>query len=173
LDVVAGGDDLRRQLRDPAQHHRRARARAPPRALTATTQTPLLERIRAQIGWQGPVRTTTVEAGHVSRFCAAIGDPNPRWREEAPPTFLVALGTEVPDIPEVLEYGKGWLNAGDRFEYEEPVRPGDTISARITLVDAYEKQGASGSLLFLVFETEFINQEGRAAGRVRGTRIRR
>ena len=141
--------------------------------MTPTTGTPLLDRIRARIGWESPARTTTVEAGHLRRFCAAIGDPNPRWLREAPPTFLVALGTETPEIPEVLEYGKGWLNGGDRFEYQEPVRPGDTITSRTMLTEAYEKQGTSGSLLFLIFDNEFTNQHGRPAARVRGTRIRR
>ena len=109
----------------------------------------------------------------MSRFCAAIGDPNPRWRNEAPPTFLVALGSETPEIPEVLEYGKGWLNAGDAFEYMEPVRPGDTVTSRTTLSDVYEKQGSSGSLLFLTFNTEYTNQHDRVVARIRGTRIRR
>ena len=73
----------------------------------------------------------------------------------------------------MLEYGIGWLNGGDAFEYLEPVRPGDTVTSRMVLEDAYEKQGASGSLLFLVFGTEYTNQHGRVAARVRGTRIRR
>jgi MaoC dehydratase-like protein len=133
----------------------------------------LVEQVRARIGWQSEVRASVVEAGHVRRFCEAIGDDDPRWREEAPPTFVVALGTETPQIPEALAYGKGWLNGGDRFEYLEPVRIGDEIESRMVLVDAYEKQGGSGNLLFLIFETEYRNQHGRTAVRVRGTRIRR
>jgi hypothetical protein len=133
----------------------------------------LVEQVRARIGWQSEGRRTVVEAGHVRRFCEAIGDDDPRWREEAPPTFVVALGTETPHIPEALAYGKGWLNGGDRFEYLEPVRIGDEIEAQTVLVDAHEKQGGSGSLLFLIFETEYRNQHGRTAVRVRGTRIRR
>jgi N-terminal half of MaoC dehydratase len=133
----------------------------------------LVEQVRARIGWQSEVRTSVVEAGHVRRFCEAIGDDDPRWREEAPPTFVVALGTETPQIPEALAYGKGWLNGGDRFEYLEPVRIGDEIESRMVLVDAYEKRGGSGNLLFLIFETECRNQHGRTAVRVRGTRIRR
>jgi hypothetical protein len=132
-----------------------------------------VESVRARIGWEGEPRTTLVEAGHVRRFCEAIGDPNPRWGEEAPPTFVVALAGETPQIPEALAYGRGWLNGGDRFEYMEPIRIGDTITSRTRLVDAYEKQGGSGSLLFLVMDTEHRNQEGRVAVRVRGTRIRR
>jgi N-terminal half of MaoC dehydratase len=135
--------------------------------------TEIVERVRAGIGWRGEERTSVVEAGLVRRFCEAIGDDDPRWLEEVPPTFVVALGTDIPEIPEALEYGKGWLNGGDRFEYLEPIRIGDEITARTVLVDAYEKEGSSGNLLFLVLETDYENQHGRTAVRVRGTRIRR
>ena len=135
--------------------------------------TDLVERVKARIGWRGQEQESLVEAGHVRRFCEAIGDDDPRWREEAPPTFVVALGAETPQIPEALEYGRGWLNGGDRFEYLEPVRIGDRITTRTVLTEVYEKTGSSGSLLFLVFDTEYVNQHGRVAVRVRGTRIRR
>ena len=134
---------------------------------------PLMERLKSRIGWRGEEQVNLVEAGHVRRFCEAIGDDDPRWREEAPPTFAVALGTETPQIPEALEYGQGWLNGGDRFEYFEPIRIGDEIRTRTVLIDVYEKQGGSGSLLFLIFDTEYVNQGDRVAVRVRGTRIRR
>lgn len=132
----------------------------------------VVERLRAKIGTTGPAATMRVEAGHVGRFCEAIGDTNPRWREEAPPTFLVAFGRALPNLPEALEYGKGWLNGGDRFEYSRPVRVGDTITARTTLKDAYEKEGRSGRMLFLITETLCTNQEGAAAVVITGTRIR-
>lgn len=135
--------------------------------------TGVVEKVREQIGWRSPPRRSIVEAGHVRRFCEAIGDDDPRWLKEAPPTFVVALGAETPQIPAVLEYGRGWLNGGDHFEYLEPVIIGDEIEASTVLVDAYEKQGSSGSLLFLVLETDYTNQHGRTAVRVRGTRIRR
>ncbi len=135
--------------------------------------TDLLERIKAKVGWEGEARTRIVEAGQVRRFCEALGDDNPRWRSEVPPTFVVALGTETPQIPEVLEYGKGWLNGGDRFEYLEPISIGDRITSKTVLKDVYEKPGGSGYLLFLVFDTDYVNQHGRLAVRVRGTRIRR
>jgi hypothetical protein len=130
-------------------------------------------RIRALIGTESPPVEAIVEAGHLRRFAEAVGDANPRWREEAPPTFLVALAEEIPRRPEFLEYGSGWLNASDRFEYHEPIKAGDRISSRTRLQDAYEKQGTSGRLLFLVFVTDFTNQHGRSVARVTGTRIRR
>jgi N-terminal half of MaoC dehydratase len=130
-------------------------------------------RIKALVGTEMPAVEATIEAGHLRRFLAAIGDASPRWQEEAPPTFLAAVGGDTPQIPEFLDYGSGWLNAGDRFDYFEPIRVGDRITSRTRLQDVYEKQGGSGSLLFLVFVTEHWNQHARLVARVTGTRIRR
>ncbi len=133
----------------------------------------LLERVRAKVGWEGPERSSTVEAGHVRRFCEAVGEDPARWTEAVPPTFLVTLWTETPQIPEVLEYGRGWLNGGDRFSYLEPVRVGDIILSKTVLRDAYEKRGSTGALLFLEFETEYRRPGGAVVARLLGTRIRR
>ena len=133
----------------------------------------VLDRIKAKVGVAGPPVTSAVEAGHLRRFCEAIGDPNPRWRDEAPPTFLVALAPTSYHLPEAEDYGKGWLNGGNRFEYFEPVRPGDKITAITRVADVYEKAGGSGPLLFIIFETDYVNQHGRTVARLRGTAIRR
>jgi N-terminal half of MaoC dehydratase len=133
----------------------------------------VIERLRARIGVAAPPTEATVEAGHLKRFADAIGDPNPRWRSEAPPTFLVALSPVSMHLAEAEEYGKGWLNGGNRFEYLEPVRVGDRITATGRIADVYEKSGSSGNLLFIIFETDYVNQEGRTVARLRGTAIRR
>lgn len=138
-----------------------------------STATSVLERLRARIGVEGPPVTATVEAGHVKRFCEAIGDPNPRWQNEAPPTFLVALVPVSIHIPEAEDYGKGWLNGGNRFEYFEPIRIGDRITAKGHVADVFEKSGSSGNLLFIIFETEYVNQDGKLVARLQGTTIRR
>ena len=135
--------------------------------------TSVVERLRARIGTTAPPITATVEAGHLKRFAEAIGDQNPRWLKEAPPTFLVALAAASMHLPEAEEYGKGWLNGGNRFEYVEPVKVGDRITATQRVADVYEKSGSSGSLLFIIFETEYVNQHGRTVARLRGTGIRR
>jgi N-terminal half of MaoC dehydratase len=137
------------------------------------TTTSVIERLRARIGKAAPSTEATVEAGHLKRFVEAIGDPNPRWTEEAPPTFLVALVPVSMHLEEAEEYGKGWLNGGNRFEYLEPVKVGDRITATGRVADVYEKTGGSGSLLFIIFETEYVNQHGRTVAKLRGTAIRR
>ena len=133
----------------------------------------VVERLRARIGVAAAPTTATVEAGHLKRFAEAIGDPNPRWAEEAPPTFLVALAPASMHLAEAEEYGKGWLNGGNSFEYLEPVRAGDRITATGRVADVYEKPGSSGNLLFIIFETEYVNQHGRTVAKLRGTAIRR
>jgi N-terminal half of MaoC dehydratase len=138
----------------------------------ATTSS-VVDRLRARIGVAVPLSEATVEAGHLKRFAEAIGDPNPRWTSEAPPTFLVALAPVSLHLAEAEEYGKGWLNGGNRFEYFEPANVGDRITATGRVADVYEKVGSSGSLLFIIFETDYVNQDGRTVARLRGTAIRR
>jgi hypothetical protein len=137
------------------------------------TKTSVVDRLRSRIDAASPPTSATVEAGHLKRFAEAIGDPNPRWLNEAPPTYLVALVPVSIHLAEAEEYGKGWLNGGNRFEYMEPVRAGDHITATGKIADVYEKTGSSGTLLFIVFETDYVNQHGRTVARLRGTTIRR
>jgi hypothetical protein len=133
----------------------------------------VIDRIKTRIGVEGPAQTATVEAGHVRRFAEAIGDPNPRWKSQAPPTFLVALASASMHLDDAEEFGKGWLNGGNRFEYFAPVMIGDQITARSHVADVYDKAGSSGDLLFIIFETEYVNQRGERVARLRGTAIRR
>ena len=138
-----------------------------------STTASIVDRLRARIGVDAPPVEAVVEAGHLKRFAEAIGDPNPRWLKEAPPTFLVALAPVSLHLAEAEEYGKGWLNGGNRFEYFAPVRIGDRITATGRVAEVYEKAGSSGNLLFIVFETDYVNQDHALVARLRGTAIRR
>ena len=138
-----------------------------------STTTSVIDRLRARIGKDGPSTEATVEAGHLKRFVEAIGDPDPRWVKEAPPTFLVALAPTSIHLAEAEEYGKGWLNGGNRFDYLEPVKVGDRITATGRVADVYEKSGSTGNLLFIIFETDYVNQHGDLVARLKGTAIRR
>jgi len=137
------------------------------------TSAQAVERVKTRIGVDGPEVTAPVEAGHVRRFVEAIGDRNPRWAQEAPPTFLVALAPASVHLNDAEDYGQGWLNGGNRFEYFAPVLIGDQITARGRIVDVFDKAGSTGNLLFIVFETDYTNQRGELVARLRGTMIRR
>jgi hypothetical protein len=132
-----------------------------------------LATIQAQIGWKSAERTHIVESERLRRFAEAIGDSDSPWQDRAPPTFLVTMLAEPPDFPGALDYGAGWLNAGDRFEYIRPIRAGDGLHSQTRLTNAYEKTGSTGLMLFLVFETVFRNAAGQPVAKHIGTRIRR
>jgi acyl dehydratase len=56
--------------------------------------------------------------------------------------------------------GRRGLNGGQRNRYFAPIRPGDAITSTVTLVDAYEKEGRLGTMMFLVDEARWTNQRG-------------
>ncbi len=82
-------------------------------------------------------------------------DFNPfAWTRCTPPDtypWMRGMGTEP---------GRRGLNGGQRNRYFAPIRPGDVITSVVRLVDAYEKQGRLGTMMFLVDEARWTNQRG-------------
>jgi len=58
------------------------------------------------------------------------------------------------------EPGTRVLNGGQRNLSFAPIRPGDVITSVATLVDAFEKEGKLGAMMFLVDESRWTNQDG-------------
>jgi acyl dehydratase len=58
------------------------------------------------------------------------------------------------------EPGYRGLNGGQKNLSFAPIRPGDVITSVATLVDAYEKEGRLGTMMFLVDESRWTNQHG-------------
>jgi hypothetical protein len=56
--------------------------------------------------------------------------------------------------------GQRGMNGGSEATYYTPMRPGDVIRSSTKLVDAYEKTGRLGVMMFLVNETTWTNQDG-------------
>ena len=82
-------------------------------------------------------------------------DFNPfAWTRCTPPDtypWMRGMGTEP---------GYRGLNGGQRNAYFAPIRVGDVITSVVTLVDAYEKEGRMGPMMFLVDEARWTNQRG-------------
>jgi hypothetical protein len=58
------------------------------------------------------------------------------------------------------EPGTRGLNGGQRSAYFAPISPGDVITVEARLIDAYEKAGKLGTMLFLIDESRWTNQRG-------------
>jgi hypothetical protein len=115
-----------------------------------------------------------IESWWLSKFAEAIDDPNPRWKEVAPPTFPTALMLSELDNA-VMETNcpltRG-LNGGNELEYLQPIRLGDTITVTGGVIDMREREGKMGKMLIILSEVSYTNQRGEVAAKCRNTQIR-
>jgi hypothetical protein len=115
-----------------------------------------------------------IERGMLKKFAEAIDDPNPRWLEEAPPTFPAAL------VPKTLLHKlfnadiplKRLLNGASELEYLKPIKAGDVIAVTARLTRLRQMPGASGPTLFMFTETTYTNQRGEVVVKGKNTYIK-
>src|SRR5262249_11201291 len=111
-------------------------------------------------------------AEHVADFARALGDLNPRYLDAggsrgvvAPPTYPIAFMTQAMagGMDTFLELGLNFMtlvHGEQEFEYLRPVRAGQPLTLPARVADIYEKTGPSGTLDFVVLETEARDTEG-------------
>jgi acyl-CoA thioesterase FadM len=144
------------------------------------------DQMRAQIGLESKPYALHIEVEDVLRFAVMIEAGMP-WLTDvvaaragrysglvAAPTYLIvmrqletraieALGIHIPFV--------NGVDGGSEWEYLEPVRPGDLITATTRLADYYERETSFGTTLFQVFEMVYRNQFDHVVVRQRDTRI--
>ena len=135
------------------------------------------------IGVEGAPSVLEVEKGAIMRFAQAVEDPNPLWNDEkaaretrygglvAPPTFLRSVGVDRPELPFDVPFDR-LLDGGSDWEYFEPVRVGDRITAVARITDVSERSGRLGTMLLTVIEITYTNQFGQKVATQQGTTIR-
>jgi acyl dehydratase len=134
--------------------------------------------------------SATVTAEHVADFARALGDPNPLYVDAnaaargpfrgivAPPTYPIAFMTQAMagGMDTFLELGLNFMtlvHGEQEFEYRRPIRAGETLTLTGRIADIYEKTGGSGTLDFVVLETEATDAGGRQVFFSRNTLISR
>jgi hypothetical protein len=115
-----------------------------------------------------------IEKGMVRKYAEAIDDPNPLWREIAPPTFPAAL---VPsELLNRMLTAKcplaRFLNGANELEYSQPIRIGDVIYVTARLANLRKREGQEGRTLFMIVDVTYKNQRGEEVARGRSTYIR-
>lgn len=140
---------------------------------------------RSLLGVEHPGGRSEVTREAILTFCQAVGETNPIYTDPeaaraagyddiiAPPTFcnLFVSGIGRPDIK--LEFGDLMFHAGQAIDSLAPIKPGDTLEGRTALKEVYTKTGRSGTMVFIVWETKFINQDGTTVAAVRESFVRR
>lgn len=129
--------------------------------------------------------TYQVTRDEIVEFARSIGETNALYTDDndakrseseglvAPPTFCVVFRSQarLPDLQ--LNYGKRGFDGGKECQFFQPIRPGDTIAGVDRIAEVYEKTGRSGSMIFIVRESELTNQHGEKVAVVRQSLIRR
>lgn len=145
----------------------------------------ITDEMRQDVGVEWEPYVQEIDKRFIRKFAEAVGDSNPLWSDDAaaargpngstiaPPTFYVALDpiyrTGTPERRwTVAGQNKSGANAFDEVEIFEPIRPGDTITARAKIADIYEREGRAGKLLFTVREVTYTNQHDRVVAISRG-----
>lgn len=121
------------------------------------------------IGVQSNPLTMEVEKGAIMKFAEAIGDNNPLWTDEVlarkskygglitPPTFLRSIRNERPELPFDLPFTR-LLDGGSDWEYFQPVRVGDHITATSQITDLQERSGRMGLMIIMTNLITYFNQ---------------
>ena len=130
----------------------------------------------------GPFEVT---AAMIRQVNASLGESNPAFTSEsaakergfrglvAPPTLCSIFVREVA-LPDVgVKFGRTQMHAGQRVQPIAPVYAGDQLTASSHLKDVYAKTGRSGTMVFVVWETTFRNQDGDVVAEVQESFARR
>ena len=136
---------------------------------------------KSYIGKTGQPVVMHVERGKIREFAAAIKEDDPVYVDEGlaaneqggimPPITFLQTVTHWDDgrgrvrLPFDL---KRVLHGEQEYEFFEPIRVGDVLTAVSRVVDIYEKPGKrGGSMNFAVTETTYTNQHGRVAAKAK------
>jgi len=125
---------------------------------------------RSVIGVNVEVGTHEVSKEQMIAYAKAVGETNPLYLDEkaaqagpygiiiAPPLFYNMLSLQ-PGLDPKVKFGTSGFDAGQHAEFFEPMRAGDTISAKTQVADVYAKTGRTGTMVFTVRRTTYINQK--------------
>jgi hypothetical protein len=129
-----------------------------------------LPRISDRLGAKAGPHREAVPAARIAAFYRAIG-VSPR--AEAPPSFMtICRKGEFELFDQLVIPLSRVLHAEQEYTFEEPIRGGDEIVYSSELVQALEKRGSRGQMLFMTVETEVtIERQGKSlkAGTTRST----
>jgi acyl dehydratase len=135
------------------------------------------------IGRESQPVSVDVEKGAIIKFAQAIEDDNPVFNDEsaarntryggliAPPTFLRSVIVARAEYPFDMPYDR-LLDGGSEWEYFEPVRAGDRITAVSRITDINERSGRMGLMLITTYVITYRNQFDQIAATQTSTSIR-
>ncbi len=128
--------------------------------MTTESQEAQFEYDRSVVGVQVPLGEFTISQEQVQKYCDTLGESNPKFREGgfAPPGMLssVSFGGGQALDPKV-KFGNTTFMAGSRMEFKQSLVVGKPIKAQTSVKEVYGKTGRTGTMVFVVRRTEFLD----------------
>ena len=126
---------------------------------------------RETIGKEVEVGSAEITPDRVAAYCAAVGETNPLYTDEAaaqagpygrliaPPSIIQTFALRGGPNPNV-KFGNTSFHAGLHMDVKAPIFVGDTISVTADVKEVYAKTGRTGTMVFAVTRNFFRNQQG-------------
>ncbi|HUU08480.1 MAG TPA: MaoC family dehydratase N-terminal domain-containing protein [Dehalococcoidales bacterium] len=126
-----------------------------------------IEELKDRIGVEREVGVYQIEKAKITSFARAIGDPNPRWQDIAPPSLIPTLGF-ARILPELISLFPTLLHGSTELECHQPVRAGDRITVSSQLAKLRQRAGKDNRpVAFLTIELTYKNQRQELVARCR------
>lgn len=145
----------------------------------------LNDEVRAWIGRSDTPQRVEITRRDIIKYAIASEQRETRYLQgdEAPPMFLFGADRPLSALAQLEPDGlradallpvlplKRVMAGGVKQRYHRALVPGDVVHLKRTLRDIYEKQGASGPLIFVVYEIDVTDANGQLVMQETQTRI--
>ena len=132
-----------------------------------------LEFDRSLLGQVFPVGSFAITRKLITKINKAVGETDQIYTDVeaaqdaghpdllAPPTIcnLLVRGIKRPDV-KLKGFSRMRVHGGQALYSIKPIHAGDKLDARIHLEEIYTKTGRTGTMAFIVWQTDFFNQAG-------------
>ncbi len=119
-----------------------------------------LDEVRTYIGKKRE-ESMEIDGTVIRAYCECIGDPNPAWKNTAPPglvtTAMISSGAMLIGVP--LLYKRSVAGGAD-WEFLKPIKKGDVIHTTHEFSELQEKSSDKGPRLLMVYKSSHKNQKG-------------
>jgi acyl dehydratase len=133
-----------------------------------------ISELEKRIGVEEAPLVYEIEKGMIQRFAHAVGDTNPLWQDEgharkrgygniiAPPNFVLTLGFDRVLEAYISDASITVLHGSTELECHQPIQAGDIITANSKIINVRQRQGKTGTTVFVTFEIAYRNQRQEA-----------
>lgn len=119
-----------------------------------------LDEVKTYIGKKRE-ESMEIDGTVIRAYCDCIGDPNPMWKQTAPPglvtTAMISSGAMLIGVP--LPYKRSVAGGAD-WEFFKPIKKGDKISTSHEFTELQDKSGDKGPRALMVYKSTHKNQKG-------------